>query len=123
MAYNQIAECFAEYAIGTCFLLLRLFSRVRMAGVCGLQLDDAFAIMAIVSSFRIIETSIDSNVDGSRSSSPSRPLLSTFLVCCTDPTLSIDDMKLTDCMQAYSGITSASTPSPQCKSQTAKCPN
>lgn len=49
MAYNQIAECFAEYAIGTCFLLLRLFARIRMGGVCSLQLDDAFAVMAIVS--------------------------------------------------------------------------
>ncbi|ODM15892.1 hypothetical protein SI65_08733 [Aspergillus cristatus] len=56
MAYNQIAECFAEYAIGTCFLLLRLFARVRMAGVCSLQLDDAFAVMAII--FFTLQTAI-----------------------------------------------------------------
>lgn len=56
MAYNQIAECFAEYAIGTCFLLLRLFARIRMGGVCSLQLDDAFAVMAII--FFTLQTAI-----------------------------------------------------------------
>lgn len=48
MAYSQIAECFAEYAIGTCFLLLRLFARVKMVGFWSLQLDDLFAVLAIV---------------------------------------------------------------------------
>ena len=50
MAYNQIAECFAEYAIGTCFLLLRLYARLRMSGVRNLQFDDAFTMLSIVSS-------------------------------------------------------------------------
>lgn len=49
MAYNQVAECFAEYAIGTCFLLLRLYARLRMSGVRDLHFDDAFTILAIVS--------------------------------------------------------------------------
>lgn len=48
MAYSQLAECFAEYAIGTSFLLLRLFARVKMVGVRGFQLDDFFAVMAVV---------------------------------------------------------------------------
>lgn len=48
MAYNQLAECFAEYAIGTSFLLLRLFARVKMVGVRGLQMDDLFAVLAVV---------------------------------------------------------------------------
>lgn len=48
MAYSQLAECFSEYAIGTSFLLLRTFARVKMVGVRGLQVDDLFAVMAIV---------------------------------------------------------------------------
>lgn len=48
MAYSQLAECFAEYAIGTSFLLLRLFARIKMVGVRGLQVDDLFAVLAVV---------------------------------------------------------------------------
>ena len=55
MAYNQVAECFAEYAIGTCFLLLRLYARLRMSGVRNLHFDDAFTILAIVRRLAILE--------------------------------------------------------------------
>lgn len=57
MAYSQVAECFAEYAIGTCFLLLRLYARLRMSGMRNLHFDDAFTILSIVSYHAILQLS------------------------------------------------------------------
>lgn len=54
MAYSQVAECFTEYAIGTCFLLLRLYARLRMSGVRNLHFDDAFTILSIVCCLAIL---------------------------------------------------------------------
>ncbi|KAL4938769.1 hypothetical protein BDV06DRAFT_231539 [Aspergillus oleicola] len=48
MVYSLNAETFSEYGIGTFFLLLRLVARLKMGGVRGLRLDDAFATLAII---------------------------------------------------------------------------
>lgn len=48
MAYDQNAETWSEYGIGIFFLLLRLVARLNMGGIRGLRLDDAFAVLAIV---------------------------------------------------------------------------
>lgn len=48
MAENLNAETFSEYAIGICFLLLRLIARLSTGGIRGLRLDDAFAALAMV---------------------------------------------------------------------------
>ncbi|KAE8356256.1 hypothetical protein BDV28DRAFT_127282 [Aspergillus coremiiformis] len=41
-------ETFTEYSIGMCFLLVRLYARVKHLGIRGLQLEDAFATLAMV---------------------------------------------------------------------------
>ncbi|KAI9667258.1 MAG: hypothetical protein M1821_000072 [Bathelium mastoideum] len=48
MAYSLLGETFGEYAVAMCFLLLRLFARVKVAGVRNLGLGDFFAGMAMV---------------------------------------------------------------------------
>lgn len=51
MAENLNAETFSEYGIGMFFLILRLIARLSMGGFRGLRLDDAFAVLAMVSQF------------------------------------------------------------------------
>jgi hypothetical protein len=48
MAYDLNTETWCEYGIGIFFLLLRLVARLNMGGIRGLRLDDAFAMLAIV---------------------------------------------------------------------------
>jgi hypothetical protein len=48
MAYSLMKETFAEYGVAMCFLLLRLYARVKVVGFRGLQLGDAFACAAMV---------------------------------------------------------------------------
>ncbi|KAL3480503.1 hypothetical protein BJX99DRAFT_254493 [Aspergillus californicus] len=48
MAYDLNAETFSEYGIGIFFLLLRLVARLKMGGIRGLRLDDAFAVLAMI---------------------------------------------------------------------------
>ena len=48
MAYSLLGETFAEYAIAMCFLLLRFFARIKVAGIRNLGVGDIFAGMAIV---------------------------------------------------------------------------
>lgn len=43
-------ETFTEYGIGMLFLLVRLFARLNIGGLRGLQLDDAFAVAGMVCS-------------------------------------------------------------------------
>lgn len=50
MTSSLNVETFVEYSIGMSFLLLRMFSRLSFGGLRGLQLDDAFAVAAIVRS-------------------------------------------------------------------------
>ena len=49
MAYSLLAETFAEYGIGVSVLLLRLFARIKVVGWRNLNIGDAFAVLAIVS--------------------------------------------------------------------------
>ncbi|KAF2764543.1 hypothetical protein EJ03DRAFT_244863, partial [Teratosphaeria nubilosa] len=48
MAYSLLAETFTEYGIALSFLLLRFFARIKMVGIRGLQLGDAFAAAATI---------------------------------------------------------------------------
>ncbi|KAL4989897.1 hypothetical protein BDW68DRAFT_175453 [Aspergillus falconensis] len=48
MAYDLNAETWSEYGIGIFFLLLRLVARLKMGGIRGLRLDDAFAVLAMI---------------------------------------------------------------------------
>ncbi|KAL4923155.1 uncharacterized protein BDV17DRAFT_296618 [Aspergillus undulatus] len=48
MAYNLNAETFSGYGIGVFFLVLRFIARLKMGGVRGLRLDDAFAVLAVI---------------------------------------------------------------------------
>ncbi|KAI1831345.1 hypothetical protein DTO006G1_7252 [Penicillium roqueforti] len=41
-------ETFTEYGIGMLFLLVRLFARLNIGGLRGLQLDDAFAVAGML---------------------------------------------------------------------------
>jgi len=43
-----MAETFTEFAIAQCFLMTRLFARIKMVGFQGLQVGDAFAVAAMV---------------------------------------------------------------------------
>lgn len=47
-ANSLIIETFTEYAIGMCFLALKVFTRVYSFGIRRLQLDDVFAVLAMV---------------------------------------------------------------------------
>ncbi|KAE8146585.1 hypothetical protein BDV25DRAFT_48283 [Aspergillus avenaceus] len=41
-------ETFTEFAIGMCFLTVRLYARIKYLGIQGLQIEDAFAVLAMV---------------------------------------------------------------------------
>lgn len=41
-------ETFTEYALGMCFLLLRLYARIKYVGFRSLGLSDVLAILAMV---------------------------------------------------------------------------
>ncbi|KAH8433347.1 uncharacterized protein LDX57_010982 [Aspergillus melleus] len=41
-------ETFTEYALGMCFLLLRLYARIKYVGLRSLGMSDALAIMAMI---------------------------------------------------------------------------
>ncbi|KAK5128261.1 hypothetical protein LTR85_002928 [Meristemomyces frigidus] len=43
MAYSLMTETFAEYGIAMCFLILRFFARIKLVGLRGLGIGDAFA--------------------------------------------------------------------------------
>lgn len=47
-ADNLTVETFVEFGIGMAFLLLRLFARVKVVGIRNFQLDDFFAMAAMV---------------------------------------------------------------------------
>lgn len=47
-ANSLLVETFTEYAIGMSFLALKVFTRVYSFGIRGLQLDDLFAVLAMV---------------------------------------------------------------------------
>ncbi|PKY07415.1 hypothetical protein P168DRAFT_279388 [Aspergillus campestris IBT 28561] len=47
-ANSLLIETFTEYAIGMCFLALKVFTRVHSFGIRGLQLDDLFAVLAMI---------------------------------------------------------------------------
>ena len=41
-------ETFTEYGIGMMFLCIRLYARLSLGGLGGLQIDDAFAVAGMV---------------------------------------------------------------------------
>lgn len=43
-------EVWSEFAIGASVLFFRFFARIKVVGIKGLQLDDVFAFLALVSS-------------------------------------------------------------------------
>jgi hypothetical protein len=66
-------ETFVEYGIGMIFLAVRLYARLTMGGLRGLQIDDVFAVAAMVLDFSLryslilsdeLGTDILDNADG-----------------------------------------------------------
>ncbi|KAK2785558.1 hypothetical protein FQN53_007643 [Emmonsiellopsis sp. PD_33] len=46
LAYNPVAETWGEFSAGSCIIILRLFTRLKMVGIQGLKPDDYLIVFA-----------------------------------------------------------------------------
>jgi hypothetical protein len=83
MADSLTIETWTEFGVGMAFLLVRLYARVDILGFRRLQMDDFFAVMAMVSTCSGPSSSKMSGLSVvfcGRSFGQCRPLLSIILV-------------------------------------------